>query len=255
MYHRPHEVEGQIDEVLGLSLQEIKARLQSRSPESAGYLRSESLVYLVRVGRREGNQALMNAVLPILLGRCEANLRVKVPDALIPAAADVRQQILDEFVDLFAVDGTPDSKNELDFFECRFNSALRSLRIDALRCSEAEQKNFQIVDTHPPDEIETNGPYDDLLARIAEAYQVPPTQERDAARSAWLEFIKSLPAEECQAVMLVYVLGYKEESDNPNQETAATRCGCSGRTIRTRLKQAAKRLSQLPAFKELLEIA
>ena len=36
--------------------------------------------------------------------------------------------------------------------------------------------------------------------------------------------IEALPADERDAVILVHVLGYKEESEDPEEETAATRC-------------------------------
>jgi len=44
-------------------------------------------------------------------------------------------------------------------------------------------------------------------------------------------------------VELCHVLGYDEESENPDKRTAATICGVTGRTIRNRLKRAAARLS------------
>jgi len=51
------------------------------------------------------------------------------------------------------------------------------------------------------------------------------------------------------AVVLVHGLGYKVESVDPDEETAATRCSCTGRTIRNRLASAAAMLSR---FKEEL---
>lgn len=78
----------------------------------------------------------MSAVLPVLLGRCEANLLAKVPNTGMPDAASLRQDILDELAGLFATDTTTDGSDELDFYECRFNKAFRTLRIDAVRGSE-----------------------------------------------------------------------------------------------------------------------
>jgi DNA-directed RNA polymerase specialized sigma24 family protein len=64
-----------------------------------------------------------------------------------------------------------------------------------------------------------------------------------------LDAINGLPPDERDAVILVHVFGYKEESDDPNEETAATRCNCTARTIRNRLTRAAARLVR---FKEAL---
>ena len=81
MYTRPLAVEAQIDEAVCLSRSELQTRLLIADRNAPGYLRSECLVHLVRQGRRSDDERLMNTVLPILLGRCEANLLVKVPDA------------------------------------------------------------------------------------------------------------------------------------------------------------------------------
>jgi len=56
-------------------------------------------------------------------------------------------------------------------------------------------------------------------------------------------------ADERDAVVLVHVLGYKVESGDPDEDTAATRCKCTGRTIRNRLMRAAAKLSR---FKEAM---
>lgn len=59
--------------------------------------------------------------------------------------------------------------------------------------------------------------------------------------------VLELPPDERDAVILVHALGYQEESDDPGEETAATRCDCTGRTIRNRLTRAATKLAR---FKE-----
>ena len=103
---RPDAVEAQIDAALMLTPQPLRARLPITDPRDADHLRSETLVHLVRHGRRTGDQGLISLVLPVLLARCEANLIVKVPDGQLPEAATVREDILGEFSELFASDGT-----------------------------------------------------------------------------------------------------------------------------------------------------
>jgi hypothetical protein len=39
-------------------------------------------------------------------------------------------------------------------------------------------------------------------------------------------------------------MGLKEESEDHNEETAATKCQCTGRTIRNRLASAAVKLAR-----------
>ena len=87
------------------------------------------------------------------------------------------------------------------------------------------------------------GTEDEAFASVSEAFRTAPEQEGAVFRTELREAIQALPAEEREAVVLVHALGYSVESDDPGKETAATRCGVSGRTIRKRLKKAADRLA------------
>lgn len=247
-YVRPAGVETQIDQAVQLSATDLRRRLLITNRNDPGHLRSECLVHLVREGRRSANQALMTAVLPILLGRCEANLRVTVADGAIPDAANLRQEILDDLTELFVMDGAGDFPDELDFYECKFNKAFRALRIDAIRRAERRSKRSIEVAEMPELEVKsTPNASEDAFSRVSDAFKVLPSQEWDADREPILQAIEALPPDERDAVVLVHALGYKEESDDPEEETAATRCNCTGRTIRNRLTRAAAKLSR---FKE-----
>jgi len=100
-----------------------------------------------------------------------------------------------------------------------------------------------------PDDDGEPGPHDEVFARVSEAFCTAPTQEGELALSELHDAILSLPADERDAVILVHILGYQEESEDPKTMTAATRCDCSGRTIRNRLTRAAVKLAR---FKEVL---
>jgi hypothetical protein len=248
LYTRPSAVEAQIDKAIGLSRSDLQTRLSITDRNDSAYLRSECLVHLVREGRRTDDQQLMSAMLPVLLGRCEANLLVKVPDGGMRDAASVRQEILENLTDLFVTDGTGDFPDELDFYECRFNMAFRALRIDAVRREVRRRKrSIAVVDLPPSDVSGEPDAYEDAFARVSENFRVLPTQEWDVFREPFMKAIEALPTDEREAVILVHVLGYKEESEDPDEETAATRCNCTGRTIRNRLSRAAAKLSR---FKE-----
>ena len=117
LYRRPVAVEAQVDEAVQLKLPDLRRQLLVTDRNDAAYLRSECLVHLLRHGRRAGDQALMSAVLPVLLSRCEANLLVTVPDGRMPDATSLRQDILDELTELFVLDGLGENPAELDFYE------------------------------------------------------------------------------------------------------------------------------------------
>lgn len=248
LYRRPAAVEAQVDGAVRLKLPDLRRRLLVTDRNDAAYVCSECLVHLMRHGRRAGDQALMSAVLPVLLSRCEANLLVTVPDGRMPDATSLRQDILDELTELFVLDGSGDNPDELDFYECRFNRAFRSLRIDAVRRAARRRKEIVDIAVLPPSEAEGEpDAYEDAFARVSDTFKVFPTQEWDVFREPFLKAIEALPPDERDAVILVHVLGYKEESEDPNEETAATRCNCTGRTIRNRLTRAAGKLAR---FKE-----
>jgi hypothetical protein len=244
---RPNGVEDQIDAVLGLAPAVLRERLVIVDRGNPDYLFSETLVHLVRHGRRAEDQNLVSLVLPVLLGRCEANLLLKVPDGQMPDAASLREEILCSFSELFATDGSGDNPNELNFYECRFNRAFKFFRIDMVRREIARLR--PITQMPAPDDDGEPGPHDEVFARVSEAFCTAPTQEGELALSELHDAILSLPADERDAVILVHILGYQEESEDPKTMTAATRCDCSGRTIRNRLTRAAVKLAR---FKEVL---
>ena len=242
---RPDAVEAQINVALTLTPQGLRARLAIIDRQDGNHLRSETLVHLVRHGRRTGDQGLISLVLPVLLARCEVNLIVKVPDGQLLEAATVREDILGEFSELFASDGTGKDPDELDFYECKFNRAFRFFRIDVVRRETGRLK--QVAQLPEPDEDGEPEPHDEVFARVSEAFRSPAMQDGDVFRSELHDAVLELPPDERDAVILVHALGYQEESDDPGEETAATRCDCTGRTIRNRLTRAATKLAR---FKE-----
>ena len=136
LYTRPPVVEAQIDEALKLDLAILRQRIEIANCQTVGYLRSECLVHLIREARRIDNQDRINLVLPVLLLRCEATLRAKIPDSVLLDAESVREEVLGQFSEMFASDGSGANPNELDFFEVRFNLAFRAFRIDLVRTEE-----------------------------------------------------------------------------------------------------------------------
>lgn len=245
LYIRPVAVEAQVDATLAEDLATLRTRLAVADNASPDYVKSECLVHLIREAVRQGDQGRTNAVLTILLRRCEANLRVKIPDGYLPNAADIREEVLSRFSELFAADGADATQDELDYFECRFNRAFRTFRIDLVRSETTRLNHLAPLPDHTDDgEPEA---YEDVFARVSDAFQTPATQESTLFLDALGKAINALPPDERKAVILCHVMGYKEESESPDQVTAATLCNCTGRTIRNRLTQAAKKLSR---FKE-----
>ena len=242
LYTRPQVVEDEIDGVLGQDSTTLRRRLAVAERRSTGYLSSECLVHLIREARRRGDQARISAVVAVLLSRLEANLLVKIPDGLLPNAADLREEVLCQFSELFATDGSEENPNDLDYFECRFNRAFRTFRIDLVRSEVARLKHVAPVPSQA-DDMEPDA-YEDVFARVSDAFRSDPSQQSARFLNELWEAINALPPDECKAVVLCHMLGYKEESRFPGEATAATICKVEGRTIRYRLKRAAAKLSR-----------
>jgi hypothetical protein len=239
VYTRPSAVEAQIDEVAKLSPPELKARLDITSREQGDFLRPETLVHLLRRGIATSSIEMFNAVLPVLLKRCEKTLEGKIFKAL-PAVNELREDILGQFAELLAGDGQGDIPDELDFYECRFNSAFRTFWIDCVR--EAGHSS-QLAAVESEEELDELLADDEPLECISDARH-DDTPEKRLRMKQLLEAIESLPKQERDAVVLVHIMGFKEESNDIDEETAATKCKCTGRTIRNRLASAAAKLTR-----------
>ena len=243
LYTRPPETEQAIAAAILQDLATLRRRAAVSTRSSPDFLPSECLVYLIREAWRRRDEQTMNDLMAPLLTRSEALLEAKVPDGLLPNAAEIRENILSEFSFLFVRDGSGDDPDELDFFECRFNQAFRAFRIDFVRREVMRTKHLASLPAEN-DEASHCSSDEDVFSHLSEAFRNPPTQLQKLFRKDLLEAINSLPPDERKAVVLCHVLGSKEEAEDPSETTAATLCGVTGRTIRNRLNRAAARLSK-----------
>ena len=245
LYARPASVAHQIDELLVRDVSALRPRLRVTDRKSPDHVKSECLVHLVRESLRTGQQAKADLALSTLLTRCEAILRVKVPDGALADAASVREEIISQLGELFAIEVGDPTANELDFYECKFNLAFRALRVDQVRSEVVRRKHLMPLLVQS--EGEDAEPDEDVFARVSEAFRTPATQQSTLFLNDLWEAINALPPDQREAVVLVHVMGHKEESKFPDEETAATICKVDGRTIRNRLRRAAVNLAR---FKE-----
>ena len=241
LYVRPAQVEGQIDEMLSQNRATLRHHLAVGNPQASGYISSECLVHLARDFIRHGNEAMVSMVLRVLLERCEAILLSRIPDKELPTAADVREEVIGQFGELFATDGTEENRNDLDHFECRFNQAFSTFRIDLVRKEIARLKRFDPLPNQDDDTLPSS--HKEIPARLIEALRSPEKADSAVLLREIHEAINALPDDERKAVILCHVMGHKIESKNADEVTAATICNVSGRTIRNRLTRAAVKLS------------
>lgn len=233
-YVRPAEIQNKIDTALALSMLELGKCLQIKDRSAAQYLPSECLVHLMRRARDRDDQAMMSAVLPVLLTRCAAILKVKIVEGAYRDVVELRKDILGSFAELLA----ENDPKKLDFFECKFLLAFRNFRIDRARPERLWSKRVTSLPTSEGgDEPGNDG---EPPSRTPPSLTVEPDQERSAADTALKKAILGLPEDERTAVIQVHIL-------DRDIEVVAKQCGCDQRTIRNRLARAAKKLER---FKE-----
>ena len=239
-YTRPPEVETEIKAALREDWGTLRRRLKIADGRSAEHVGSECLVHLLRDAHRKGDDRRMGAVLQVLLGRCEAILKATIPESE-PGAGEMREAVLGKFTELLARGCVGERPEELDFYECKFNRALQTLRFDVVDRERrrlwrrVEVPRWDDGDGLPLSEEEG-------LALLSEAGRARPTQEQSALLEEVKEAIEALPADEREAFVLCRVYRYKAESKDPAETTAAVLCGCTGRTIRNRLSRAETKL-------------
>ena len=213
LYVRPQAVETAIRAALREDWATLRRRLEitdSRSPE---HLSSECLVHLFRDAHRKGDDRRMSAILPVLLGRCEAILKTTIVESE-PGASEMREEVLGRFTEVLARGCAGERPDELDFYECRFNRAFRALRVDVVNHKRRRLRRTVEVprggDGDEPLLSEEEG-----LALLSEAGRTPATQEQSARLNDVKEAIEALPIDERKAFVLCRVYGYPEVVDRP----------------------------------------
>lgn len=238
LYSRPPEVEAQIGPIKDIQLSDLVKLLIIRDRSSPKYLKSETLVHLIRDSVRSRDEQLMNVIAPVLFTRCETILNIHVYDSL-PNVETFREDILLDFCEML-MNGQPD---KLDYFEIKFHHAFRTFYVNAI--TEFIRKSGREAEPAVSSGENEDFNYDEAFAGLSSDCLSPETQPGMAINEKIYDALYDLPPDQCKAVVLHRILGYKIESENPDEKTVATLCNTTGRTIRNRLSRANKRLSKL----------
>lgn len=224
-YSRPAEVDAQIALVVPLDHAALRSLIKNHAPGDAAYVRSETLVYLIREGLRKGDRRMSNLAMEALVERCFKVLRRKISSTYADRET-LCEDIVGELIVLFAKDAA--GKNTaLDYYECKFNDAFSGLRIDVLR---KENVRVKPIGKMPiPRDIDPADTNDETYTKLTKALHSPSNQEDALMLSQVGKIIDQLPPAQRDAVTLCRVMGYSKAA-------AAKRCQCDEGTIRYRLK-------------------
>lgn len=230
-YIRPPVIESKIIELALLSRDELIARCAIRSENNLAYVPSECLLYFIRASRTNRADAYFEKLYKLLLERVLIRLSQKVesPDSkktsLTPSI--IRDEVIGRFAELLAIDRIGYSE-KLDFFEVRFNRALKSI------CSDVQEQAWRDQNRSTAfDDDETGEPTVEV-ERAAGSFDPFNTSEfsGDGYRFALNEAIDTLPPLERRIIEMLKQ-DFPIDSQNPDAITIARALGKSEKTIRT----------------------
>jgi RNA polymerase sigma factor (sigma-70 family) len=243
LYKRPEEIEAAIDNAIQADIDSVVQRGLISIRSAPAFLPLECLVHLIRDAGRSGDERVMNALMPVLLTRCETILKAKIRPDSVPDVESIREEILGELTVLFAKDILPNTTNELDYFECRFNEAFLTFRLPFIKRERARTHPlvFAPQDTEPDEESTS----EDFFVQISDAFRCPEDQINYVLRNRLVNAIAELPLDERRAAVLYFYYGYPKESKDPSVTTIASLCGVTPRTVHNRLTRAIAMLSKI----------
>lgn len=229
-YTREADVEVSLGTLRDLSLDELIERCRIDSPATAGFVKSECLVHLLRERSRDNRDARFNQLYRCLLKRVAKALpraerqdgdKVLI-DAAISEANDAATARFEVIVSLDRQGG-----KHLDFFEVHFDQAMARLRRSARRPSARNaQREFAIEHDPETGELPTS------IERAAGSFD-----EQDENlfldplfRPRLLAAIDSLPTEQKEVITMLM--------RHMDQQSIATILDCDPRTVRYRRDRA-----------------
>ena len=227
-YTRTAAIEAQLHALEQLSRDKLLARAQIRSREERAYIPTECVLHFVRASRADNSDAWFERLYKILSARVLHAL--PSGDAANGQTRSltterVRDKVYERFVEMLAGDRQV-YDDRLDFFEIRFDMALKRLFQDARKQAWRDENRTQTI-SYDDDSGELSpeveraagsvNPFEDLKIDD-EAFRL----RLDAA-------IEALPTEQSRTIQML-MLDYQIHSEDPN---VITICKVLGKTPKT----------------------
>ena len=233
-YARPPVIDAAIEEAIALPAGTQVQRAAIVDQSAAGFVPTEVIIHLIRAGMRSGDRSTVNKLFEILATRCVKILWSCVPDSY-PHAADIRDDTLSELGQLIARDDRGTAPQMLDYYEIRFDDAIRKLSSAiARRYRRRAAREVAVAEAADPTPEHAEG-----------ACETQPQQEPTLLSKELFALFEKAEASDQELLALRFFNGMKVESTDTNETTLATHYSVSGRTIRNRLHAALARLAAL----------
>lgn len=235
LYMRPDNIEALLVKLAELSRDDLLARAAIRKRTDPLYIPTECLLYFVRASRRNNSDAWFERLYKILQERVLSTLpRIDGGGSVALTSERIRNAVFDRFVELLASDRRQ-ADDKLDFYEIRFDMALKRLRLDAQEnvWNEANRSCSSDPDEEAPD----HGASDSYLIDD-DIFSDPLFRKRVYAA------IDALPREQSRTMHLL-LLEWPIDSSDPEVMTIAKALGCTERSVRNYRDRALKTLTAL----------
>jgi len=228
LYTRTAAIEAQLQALEELSRDELLARAQIRTRGEAGYVATECVLHFIRASRADNSDAWFERLYKVLSERVLRTLPSgDAADGKTRSltAERIRDKVYERFVGMLAGDRQA-YDDRLDFFEIRFDMALRRLRLDARKQAWRDENRTQAVS------------YDDETGELSPeiekaAGSVNPFEgleiDDEAFRLRLDAAIEALPPEQSRTIQML-MLDYQIHSEDPN---VITICKVLGKTPKT----------------------
>ncbi|WP_184015726.1 DNA-binding response regulator [Sphingobium boeckii] len=239
LYLRPDNVEPLLKSLSDLPRDVLLERARIRDRKHPDYVPSECLLHFIRASRRDNSDAWFERLYKVLVERVlRAVPRVEASGNSASLANErIRNSVFDRFVELLAKD-RKELDDKLDFFEVRFDLAIKRLRLDAQERVWREENRSDSIDD------ESGGAGDDA----AEATSASPFDADNFSDPLFRErlyvAIDALSPEQSRTMHLL-LLGWQTHSNDPAVMTIAKALGCSDRSVRNYRDRAMKTLGAL----------
>ncbi len=241
-YTRQPETETLITILAQLGRDEILARCAIRQRADPQYVSSECLLHVVRASRADNSNAWFERLYKILYDRVLRALpRADAADGETSSLTQelIRDLASERFVEMLAAD-RQDYEERLDFFEIRFDMALKRLRLDAQKQAWRDENR-----NRPLEYDEANGELDPEIEMAAGSLNPFEGMEfRDEAFRLRLDAaIEALPPEQSRTIHML-MLDYPIHSEDPTVHTICKELGRSPKSIWNYRDRAMKALKK-----------
>lgn len=241
LYKRPDPIGPLLVHLAELSRDDLLERACVRDRAHPDYIPSECILYFVRASRRDNSDAWFERLYKILVERVLRSVPRAEGSGNSAALTRerIRNSVFDRFVELLA-DDRREPNDKLDFFEIRFDLAIKRLRLDAQERAWRDERRSMSLDDGD----------DGLSAEVeaAKGSENPFGGDRISSDPIFRErlyaAIDALPPEQSRTMHLL-LLGWPTDSNDPEVMTIARALNCSDRSVRNYRQRALKTLSAL----------